>query len=95
MGLRLISYDRRVREIKPLYLLFQGLFTQFRKGREGGIGKIQLSMRNGFILAEYDGKIMSAVSGRDIKYNNYFGARKGYFGLAATLSGFGSKELDS
>jgi len=45
--------------------------------------------------AEYYGKIMSAVSGRDIKYNNYFGARKGYFGLAATLSGFGSKELDS
>ena len=31
----------------------------------------------------------------DIKYNNYFGARKGYFGLAATLPEFGSKGLDS
>ena len=32
-------------------------------------------------IAEYYGKIMSAVSGRDIKYNDYFGARKGYLGL--------------
>ena len=54
------------------------------------------SFNEKWIMAEYYGKIMSVVvSRRDIKYNNYFGARKGYFGLAATLSGFGSKELDS
>jgi len=83
-------------EIKPLYLLFQGLFTQFRKGREGGMGKENSAFNEKWIhIAEYYGKIMSAVSGRDIKYSDYFGARKGYFGLAATLSGFGSKELDS
>lgn len=47
-------------------------------------------------IAEYDRKIVSVVvSRRDVKYNNYFGARRGYLGPAATLPEFRGKGLAS
>ena len=85
-------------EIKPLHLLSQGLFYAIQgKVRRREWEKEDSAFNEKWIhIAEYDGKIMSAVvSRRGIKYNNYFGARKGYFGLAATLPEFGSKGLDS
>jgi len=80
--------------IKPLPSVSRALFYAIQgRGEKEGMGKEDSAFNEKWIhIAGYYGKIMSVVvSRRDIKYNNYFDAGKGYLGLAATLPEFGGR----